>query len=251
MLTRDQLVKNFGTNLEKERFLLGFSQQEMAKALDLSLSSYKRFANGDTSKIDVYAVYRLSRLTGKMFYELCGDPSPLLQTYNQMRRLSPSQMRFISSLVQFETDFMQDMKTSTDEDASLEDYTTLIIPSGNMHDGMVYDSCSLEKINIAPYRKRFGDQIDCALLITSDHMAPVYHTNDVLLIARDPIRDGDTGIFINKITGLLYIRRLRQTTPWRLEPLTYYGQTFYIDNTSDAELSHWILFGHVICKTRI
>ena len=57
MLTRDQLVKNFGTNLEKERFLLGFSQQEMAKALDLSLSSYKRFANGDTSKIDVYAVY--------------------------------------------------------------------------------------------------------------------------------------------------------------------------------------------------
>lgn len=133
---------------------------------------------------------------------------------------------------------------------SREDYTTMIIPSGNMHDGMVYDSCSLEKINISGYRKRYGNQIDCALLVTSDHMSPVYHTNDILLIARDPIRDGDTGIFINKVTGLLYIRRLRQTDPWRLEPLTYYGQTFYIDSNNASEMSHWIIFGHVISKTR-
>ena len=126
----------------------------------------------------------------------------------------------------------------------------MIIPSENMHDGMVYDSCSLEKINISGYRKRYGNQIDCALLVTSDHMSPVYHANDILLIARNPIRDGDTGIFINKVTGLLYIRRLRQTDPWRLEPLTYYGQTFYIDSNNASEMSHWIIFGHVISKTR-
>ena len=77
-----------------------------------------------------------------------------------------------------------------------------------------------------------------------------YHANDILLIARNPIRDGDTGIFINKVTGLLYIRRLRQTDPWRLEPLTYYGQTFYIDSNNASEMSHWIIFGHVISKTR-
>lgn len=248
MLTRDQLARNFGTNLEKERFLLGYSQQEMAKAMDISLSSYKRLANGDTNKVDVYAVYQLSQLTGKMFYELCGDPSPLFEIYDQMRTLTDSQIKFISSLVQFEADFVDEMKKTPQE--SPDDYTTLIIPSGNMHDGMVYDSCSLEKINIAPYREKFGSHIDCALLVTSDHMSPVYHTNDVLLVTRGPIRDGDTGIFINKITGLLYIRRLRQTDPWRLEPLTYYGQTFYIDSNSDAEMSHWILFGHVITKTR-
>ena len=78
----------------------------------------------------------------------------------------------------------------------------------------------------------------------------LYHANDILLIARNPIRDGDTGIFINKVTGLLYIRRLRQTDPWRLEPLTYYGQTFYIDSNNASEMSHWIIFGHVISKTR-
>ena len=200
MLTREQLSRNLGTNLERERFKLGYSQQDMAKALDMSLSSYKRLANGDTGKVDVYTVYKLS-----------------LKTVPSVSR---------------------------------EDYTTMIIPSGNMHDGMVYDSCSLEKINISGYRKRYGNQIDCALLVTSDHMSPVYHANDILLIARNPIRDGDTGIFINKVTGLLYIRRLRQTDPWRLEPLTYYGQTFYIDSNNASEMSHWIIFGHVISKTR-
>lgn len=71
MLTREQLSRNLGTNLERERFKLGYSQQDMAKALDMSLSSYKRLANGDTGKVDVYTVYKLSQLTGKMFYELC------------------------------------------------------------------------------------------------------------------------------------------------------------------------------------
>lgn len=248
MLTREELCKNLGMAFERERFLLGFSQQDMAKALDMSLSSYKRLANGDTGKIDVYIVYKLSQLTGKMFYELCGVPSDLFQTYDRMRSLAPTQLHFIESLVQFEYDFSRNLENVPS--ASQEDYTTLIIPSGNMHDGMVYDSCSLEKINIAEYRKRFGDQIDCALLVTSEHMSPVYHTNDILLIARDPIRDGDTGVFINKVTGLLYIRRLRQTDPWRLEPLTYYGQTFYIDSNNASEMSHWIIFGHIISKTR-
>ena len=219
MLTREQLSRNLGTNLERERFKLGYSQQDMAKALDMSLSSYKRLANGDTGKVDVYTVYKLSQLTGKMFYELCGESSDLFQTYDRMRNLSPTQLHFIESLVQFEFDFARNLETVPS--VSREDYTTMIIPSGNMHDGMVYDSCSLEKINISGYRKRYGN-----------------------------IRDGDTGIFINKVTGLLYIRRLRQTDPWRLEPLTYYGQTFYIDSNNASEMSHWIIFGHVISKTR-
>lgn len=143
MLTREQLSRNLGTNLERERFKLGYSQQDMAKALDMSLSSYKRLANGDTGKVDVYTVYKLSQLTGKMFYELCGESSDLFQTYDRMRNLSPTQLHFIESLVQFEFDFARNLETVPS--VSREDYTTMIIPSGNMHDGMVYDSCSLEK----------------------------------------------------------------------------------------------------------
>ena len=133
MLTREQLSRNLGTNLERERFKLGYSQQDMAKALDMSLSSYKRLANGDTGKVDVYTVYKLSQLTGKMFYELCGESSDLFQTYDRMRSLSPTQLHFIESLVQFEFDFARNLETVPS--VSREDYTTMIIPSGNMHDG--------------------------------------------------------------------------------------------------------------------
>ena len=85
MLTRKQMAENFGINLERERTSLGLSQQDMSTELGMSLSSYKRLANGDTSKVDVYAVYRLSQLTGKMFYELCCDPAPLFQTFDKIR----------------------------------------------------------------------------------------------------------------------------------------------------------------------
>ena len=50
MLTREQLSRNLGTNLERERFKLGYSQQDMAKALDMSLSSYKDLPMGIPEK---------------------------------------------------------------------------------------------------------------------------------------------------------------------------------------------------------
>lgn len=121
----------------------------------------------------------------------------------------------------------------------------MIIPSGNMQDGMIYDSFSIDKINIAPYRRRYDNQIDFAFKITSDHMQPVYHRNDILLIRRGPVRDGDTGIFVNKETGLAYIRKYVQSSPDRIEPITNYGQTFFIGKNS-----HWIKLGYVITKTR-
>lgn len=74
----------------------------MAKALDMSLSSYKRLANGDTGKVDVYTVYKLSQLTGKMFYELCGESSDLFQTYDRMRQSFAYTVTFSESLVQFD-----------------------------------------------------------------------------------------------------------------------------------------------------
>ena len=62
---------------------------------------------------------------------------------------------------------------------------------------MVYDSCSLEKINISGYRERYGNQIDCALLVTSDHMSPLYHANDILLMTqKSPYVMAKTPVFL-------------------------------------------------------
>lgn len=52
-MNRLEIVNNISTNIERERIKLGMSQAQFAKALDMSLSTYKRIANGESSRIDV------------------------------------------------------------------------------------------------------------------------------------------------------------------------------------------------------
>ena len=228
-MTREQLIENFADSVEQERIALGYSQAQMAQALDMSLSTYKRIINGEISKLDFFIFYQLYQLTGKFAFELCKYGDPLSDTVASMRRLSQPQLRTIRVFVDFED---------------------LIIPSGCMHDGMIYDSCSLDKINIASYRRRFHDKIDCAILITTNHLNPTYNVNDILLIDRSPIQDGDTGIFLHKETGMAYIRRFRRGHPCRLEPIGSYGKTLCVDGSNAAETSKWIKFGRVLSKIR-
>lgn len=50
-MNRLEIVNNISTNIERERIKLGMSQAQFAKALDMSLSTYKRIANGESSRI--------------------------------------------------------------------------------------------------------------------------------------------------------------------------------------------------------
>lgn len=248
-MTKEQLAEIFGSNLESERLALGYTQQEMAKALEMSLSSYKRLISGESSKIDLHTAYLAGKLTGKLCDELCNISSPIINACASMRQLSSSQLNFITEVIEFEAKFAKNLQ-SNNPARNPEDYIPLMIPSGNMQDGMIYDTCDFRKIYVAPYRKRYGDQFDCAILVTSNHMHPAYNMNDILLISRTPIRDGDTGIFLNTATGLAYIRKFFQTNPCRLEPISNYGRTFYIDSDNQAEMAYWIKLGRVVTKIR-
>jgi hypothetical protein len=246
MQTRHEFLENFSSTMEKERMMLHYSQSEMARALDMSLSSYKRIVNGENHKIDLYTGYCMHQLTGKLMDELCHNTSPLSTCFPLLRQLSDRQLRFVHSVLEFEINFSRSLQNGQVP----EDFATLLIPTGDMYDGMIYDSTALDKINIAAYRPRYGSLIDCAVRITSSHLSPVYQQNDVLLISCSPIRDGDTGIFVDNTNGRVYIRRLRQTEPNRLEPLTNFGQTIYLDNSSRADAERWLKFGVVLTKLR-
>ncbi len=245
-MTREQLIENFAENVERERVTLGYSQAQMAQALDMSLSTYKRIINGETNKLDFYTFYLLYQLTGKFAFELCHYEDVLSSTISSMRQLSRPQLQTIQTFVEFEEQFASALSPLSD----IKDYVTLIIPSGCLQDGMIYDSCSLGKVNVSPYRKRFHDKIDFAILITTNHLNPTYNVNDVLLLDRSPIQDGDTGVFLHKESGLAYIRRFRRGHPCRLEPIGSYGRTLYVDGSNANETSKWIKFGRVLSKIR-
>lgn len=247
-MTREQIHINFVENLEKERCAAGLTQYQMAEILDMSVSNYKKIISGETSKIDLYTAYRLCTYTGKWLFEFCEGPADttLRSIAARLRGLSPYQLYFLSGILDFELDFADNTARE-----SKGDYINLLTPTGSHHDGMIWDSTHIEKINIAHYRKRFGSLLHCAIRIISNHLHPAYNAGDILLISQTALRDGDTGLFINKEENRAYIRRFRQTNNWILEPVNAYGQTFVIDNLDIDEMDKWIIFGRVLTKVRV
>lgn len=242
-MDKQKLAATFIDNMERERTRLGYTQSQMAKALDMSLSGYKKLISGETNKIDLCLGCRLYELTGRYLIDLCGLDSPALELEKRFPELSKTQIEFVTAVVKFEADFAA-------AHTNVDDYVTLMVPTGNLEDGMIWDSVNLEKINVAAYRSRFGDDLHCAVKITSNHLHPAYHVGDVILISKKPPRDGDVGIFVNKCTGRAYLRKLYQTIPARLVPVNGYGQEFLVNSNNREEMDQWITFGKVLAKMR-
>lgn len=245
MLTKQEIVKNFILNVEKERISQKLTQAQMAKKLDMSLSGYKKMVSGVTTKIDLYTAQLLHEMTGKWIFELIDDYGEDEDTeiILKLKELSARQKKFISGIVDFEVEFSSSHQNESD-------YITVFVPTGNMEDGMIYDSSHYFKMNAAAYRQKFGDDLYCGIQVTSDHLHPVYNIGDILLICRKPIREGDTGIFLNKETGRAYIRKLQPSASWVLEPINGYGEPIIIDSNNEADLEKWIRFGYVLTKMR-
>lgn len=243
-MTRQEFTQNFVESVERERVCMGLTQAQMADKLGMSISGYKKMIAGETNKIGLHLAYLMYSLTGKWLFELCGELSGEMQMLQKYRTLNETQKHFIDGIVDFEAAFAP----QPGKDA--EDYVTMMIPTGNVEDGMLWDSVDLVKIDVSAYRQRFGDKLHCAIKITSNHLHPVYHMGDILLICQRPPRDGDTGIFVNKENGRAYLRRFRQTDPCRLEPINGYGYTFEVDIHDSAAMDKWIKFGCVLSKMR-
>lgn len=190
-MTQQKILLNFIDNIEKERVRLNLTQAQMAQKLDMSVSNYKKLIAGQYRRPNLFLAQRLYELTGKLLFEFFDFDSPKLNAISKFMKLSDTQCSFIEGIIDFELAFSASKEENTD------DYLTVLIPTGNCEDGMIWDSANVRKVNIAPYRKRYGSQINAGVEVTSNHLTPVYHMGDILLISRRPPRDGDTTIFLN------------------------------------------------------
>ena len=243
MMTKQELAKNFILNIEKERIKQNLTQAQMASKLQMSLSGYKKMISGATTKIDLHIMYLLHSMTGKWIFELVDEHDEDSDLILGIKQLSASQKKTVKGLIDFELDF-----SAVHENT--EDYITVYIPTGNMEDGMILDSFNYTKINASSYRKKFGERLHCGIQVTSDHLHPVYNLGDILLICRGSIREGDTGVFVNKENGRAYIRKLLPSVSWVLEPINGYGETITIDRSDETDMKKWIRYGYVLTKMR-
>ena len=90
-MNRLEIANNISTNIERERIKLGMSQAQFAKALDMSLSTYKRIANGESSRIDIYTAYLIYKLTGRFACELTGFTDNVVDLVKRIKKLSKNQ----------------------------------------------------------------------------------------------------------------------------------------------------------------
>ncbi|MCI9071330.1 MAG: hypothetical protein HFH80_00705 [Lachnospiraceae bacterium] len=243
-MTRQEVTGNYIINMERERVRRGYTQPQMAKHMGISTSGYKKIVAGETSKIDLYAAYQLYKFTGKFIFELCGEESADLELFQSLRSLSPSQKAFVSDIIRFEQNF-QEKETDTG------DYISVLVPTGSMEDGMIWDSANVIKVSASSYRRKFGRELHCGVLITSCNLQPVYQEGDILLVSKRPPREGDTIILVNREDGRAYLRKFRGGSPARLIPVNEYGMTFEVDWYDAAEMDKWIKFGCVLTKMRV
>lgn len=101
-MNRLEIANNISTNIERERIKLGMSQAQFAKALDMSLSTYKRIANGESSRIDIYTAYLIYKLTGRFSCELIGFNDDIINLIKRIKKLSKSQRILIDSIIDTE-----------------------------------------------------------------------------------------------------------------------------------------------------
>ncbi len=242
-MTRRELASNFITSMERERVRRGYTQPQMADRLGLSASGYKKIIAGETNKIDLYTAYQVYKLSGKFIFELCGENSAELEAFQDYRSLTSSQKAFVNNIIQFERSFQEN-------NTAVEEYISVIVPSGVAEDGMIWDSANVIKVNASPYIHKFGRNLHCGILITSDHLQPVYQMGDILLVSRRPPRNGDTGIFINKEEGRAYLRRYRQTNTIRLEPVNEYGVVIELNSNDMSDEGKWLKLGCILTKMR-
>lgn len=242
-MNRQEIARNFITSMERERVRRGYTQPQMAERLGLSASGYKKIIAGETSKIDLYAAYQVYRLSGKFILELCGESSAELEAFQGYRSLTSSQKAFVNYIIHFEQNFHEN-------NTAVEEYISVFVPTGVVEDGMIWDSANVIKVNAAPYVHKFSRELHCGIMVTSNHLQPVYQMGDILLVSKRPPRNGDTGIFINRDEGRAYLRRFRQTNTIRLEPLNEYGVVIELSDRDMSDKGSWLTLGCVLTKMR-
>lgn len=240
---KDEFHKNVTLNMEKIRVQRDMTQTEFARLLEIPVSTYKKMVTGAVSSVDSYIFYKLYSITGQFGFEYANDDLGSLDFIRLLRKLTMSQRRFVESIVRFEIDLQK-------HSSATEYPVPLFTLTGDMKDGMILDSITTEEIDAGEYASTFGDRIHCAIKVTSNHLHPVYHEEDILLICQEPPRHGDTGIFIHVPSGRAYLRKFYQYSPCLLKPINSYGKTFKVDNNNEEDMSQWIKFGYVLCKMR-
>lgn len=243
-MSNSELVENFAYNLELLRNKLGYSQDLMARVLGLSSSTYRRIINLETTKIDIFTLTRLYQLSHKFVFQFSQnayDKDDLLRVAALLTELNECELKDVEKYVQFR----KQLSFNSNEK---QKKVVLYHPIGDLSDDMIFNTFSMDELDISKCPESIKSQVDCALEIPTNHFHPTYHLHDVLLIAQRPPKDGEIGLFIHKDTYKMYIRVFRMESPRKLIPISDSGKVIEVNEQDINDMNQWIKFGVVVSK---
>lgn len=239
-MTKQELTAYIIQRIEKERIKRGFTQQEIAAKLELSVAGYRKIVAGQTDSISLFTAYKAAELFDISLNTMCMD-NERNQTADIVYRASDSTYSRIKFYVDYQYKIKNYRQSShTGENKKID----LIIPNGFLQDGMILDSYGLTRMNI---EDKYDEEIHKAFRITSNAFIPAYVRGDTLLINESAARDGDISLLMHIRTRRFYIRRMFIQEDYICQPLNWKGEEMVI---TQEDRKNWIDFGHVVVTLR-
>ncbi|MBR3645062.1 MAG: helix-turn-helix domain-containing protein [Lachnospiraceae bacterium] len=248
----DYLIFNVNQYLAERHWTL----RTLSEQSDIPYESLKKIVNGKIQNPSVVSIIKIANAFECTVDALVSAPNSgwrnvviefentdskteLNFDHSILRNLSKRSIQFLNLAAYFE---LQLTRKSTSE---FKQYISVVVPTNHLHDGMIFDSCNLETIDITPYYKEFGSLAICGLKITNNSFRPAYLKNDILLIARDRYPNSDEiGVFMSG--NKAYLRRYICGTPSQLVPINGVGSPIIAD-----EINSWHFFGRVLTVIRV
>lgn len=136
--------------------------------------------------------------------------------------------------------FMLDLEENSILKKSISGQETIqvYIPTGNIKEGMLYDSGLFESLDISDYPVFLKQNTDLGIKIASKNYEPIYYPNDILLLShKQTPQYNDIVLYIDDI-GRLYIRKYTENY---LLSINGFGR-----NISTKDIQHYTPLGVVL-----
>lgn len=230
-LIKNRLQDSLNRNLSEK----GWTLKTLSDKSGVPYETLKKLANAKIDNPSLQSVARVAQAFDCSVDSLLIDEPNLTQ---KLHSLPTRSLEFVEAITDFE------LALAVHEKTSGQCLLPVVVPTGAMEDGMIFDSLYTEYLDATPYLSKFGSHLMCALKITDDSFHPTYLKGDLLLIARErQPRYGTTSVFLHN--NQLYIRKFIPGTPPRLDSLNNHGTPVYMDDQTA-----WTLFGCVLTVVR-
>lgn len=206
--------QNLKDKLQRSKISLSY----LSAQADISEDTLRSIIYGKSQDIKLSSILKIARVLDCSLDSLIGRSLYSIREENiikQLRNLSEHSLRTVQTLIDLEE------KTTLHNSITNKETISVLIPTGNLKDGIFYDNSRFETLDITNYPQELKDSIAFGMKIISSHFEPIYFMNDILLLSLDNAPEiNDITLSVNN-EGRIFLRKL---TPFGLEPINRFGK---------------------------